>query len=233
MSEPCKHCGEYHSCTDLIDQQAKEKEFLQNQSSELAKEVMYFQEQNGQLAKEKAELEKCLIVEQEHNLMLEEKQSEPVAWKQIRTELNNEGDVIGEFSDIRLNVGWEELPHNTPLYTTPQKYCPSENNAAYEKGFIDGMAKQRDSSIDRALNNGIIGQIGDNLIHDLVHRTPQTRQGLKSFEDWDNPVEEATQLSDEEIEEIYQNVIRQPNFMMLGDTIRFARAIEAKLRGEK
>ena len=22
MNEPCKHCGEYHSCTDLIDKQA-------------------------------------------------------------------------------------------------------------------------------------------------------------------------------------------------------------------
>jgi hypothetical protein len=32
---------------------------------------------------------------------------------------------------------------------TPQKYCPSENNEAYEKGFIDGMAKQRESSVDK------------------------------------------------------------------------------------
>jgi hypothetical protein len=29
------------------------------------------------------------------------------------------------------------------------KYCPSEDNAAYEKGFIDGMAKQRDSAVQR------------------------------------------------------------------------------------
>ena len=32
-------------------------------------------------------------------------------------------------------------------------------------------------------------------------------------------------LSDEEIEKIYQEVVKQPNFMMLGDTQRFARAI--------
>jgi hypothetical protein len=35
-------------------------------------------------------------------------------------------------------------------------------------------------------------------------------------------------LTDEEIEKIYQEVVKQPNFMMLGDTQRFARAIEEK-----
>ena len=70
-----------------------------------------------------------------------------------------------------------------PLYTTPQKYCPTENNAAYEKGVIDGMAKQRQSRVD-----GIIGQIGDSPIHDLVHRTtPQIKE-----------------LSDEEILNLYK-----------------------------
>ena len=41
-----------------------------------------------------------------------------------------------------------------PLYTSPQKYCPSENNEAYEKGFIDGMAKQRDSAVQRFVEGG-------------------------------------------------------------------------------
>jgi len=41
-----------------------------------------------------------------------------------------------------------------PLYTKPQKYCPSENNEAYEKGFIDGMAKQRDSAVQRFVEGG-------------------------------------------------------------------------------
>ena len=40
----------------------------------------------------------------------------------------------------------------TALYTAPQKYCPSENNTAYEKGFVEGMAKQTHSSVDRAVN---------------------------------------------------------------------------------
>jgi hypothetical protein len=32
-----------------------------------------------------------------------------------------------------------------------QKYCPLENNEAYEKGFIDGMAKQRDSRVQQVV----------------------------------------------------------------------------------
>ena len=38
-----------------------------------------------------------------------------------------------------------------PLYTHPAKYCPSENNAAYEKGFIDGMVKMTESAVHRAV----------------------------------------------------------------------------------
>jgi hypothetical protein len=43
-------------------------------------------------------------------------------------------------------------PVGTKLYIAPQKYCSSENNAAYEKGFVEGMAKQMHSSVDRAVN---------------------------------------------------------------------------------
>jgi len=35
------------------------------------------------------------------------------------------------------------------LKKAPIKYCPSEDNAAYEKGFIDGMSNQRDSAVQR------------------------------------------------------------------------------------
>ncbi len=45
-----------------------------------------------------------------------------------------------------------QTDYDIPLYTAPQKYCPSENNAAYEKGFVEGMAKQMHSSVDRAVN---------------------------------------------------------------------------------
>ena len=42
-----------------------------------------------------------------------------------------------------------QFKSDIPLYVKPQKYCPSENNEAYEKGFIDGMAKQRDSKVQQ------------------------------------------------------------------------------------
>ena len=38
----------------------------------------------------------------------------------------------------------------------------------------------------------------------------------------------AKTLTDEEIEKVFEETIRQPNFMMLGDTQRFARAILRK-----
>ena len=96
------------------------------------------------------------------------------------------------------------------LEKTPTKYCPSEHNEAYEKGFIDGMAKQRESSVDRFINsnNGIIGKIGDSPIHDLVHRsTPQIKE-----------------LSDEEINKTYLELANSK----WGWQIDFARAILKK-----
>jgi len=88
--------------------------------------------------------------------------------------LRQQADRIAELEkELYFKNYYEELP-DTPvgIYTTPQKYCPTENNAAYEKGVIDGMAKQRESRVD-----GIIGQIGDSPIHDLVHRTtPQIKE---------------------------------------------------------
>ena len=42
------------------------------------------------------------------------------------------------------------------------------------------------------------------------------------------PLYTQRELTDEEIEEVFQENIRQPNFMMLGDTQRFARAILKK-----
>jgi CDGSH-type Zn-finger protein len=51
-------------------------------------------------------------------------------------------------------INWKADPMSIdgqPLYLQPQKYCPSENNEAYEKGFIDGMAKMTESAVHRAV----------------------------------------------------------------------------------
>ena len=66
---------------------------------------------------------------------------EPVAWM-----MPEYGDVLS--ASVVDGTGI----YSIPLYTAPQKYCPSENNAAYEKGFVEGMAKQMHSSVDRAVN---------------------------------------------------------------------------------
>ena len=54
---------------------------------------------------------------------------------------------------------------------------------------------------------------------------------LPTLEEWRlicTMVKQQRELTDEEIEEVFQENIRQPNFMMLGDTQRFARAILKK-----
>ena len=79
--------------------------------------------------------------------------SEPVGWigyqdDRLVSFLQNLQQV-NQFLDATNPTG-----QVIPLYTKPQKYCPSENNEAYEKGFIDGMAKQRDSAVQRFVEGG-------------------------------------------------------------------------------
>ena len=96
-----------------------------------------------------------------------DKQGEPVAWMMQSREIDGSYYLTHEKPTREQKISHQEIP----LYTAPQTYCPSENNEAYEKGFIDGMQKQMQSRVD-----GIIGRIGDSPIHDLVHRTnPQTK----------------------------------------------------------
>ena len=67
--------------------------------------------------------------------------TEPVAWAR-------EDGVIAFFEKPEVDKqGFKWFP----LYTHPAKYCPSENNEAYEKGFIDGMAKMTESAVHRAV----------------------------------------------------------------------------------
>jgi hypothetical protein len=70
----------------------------------------------------------------------QEIEQEPVAWidpKELDMDVS---------TSVTKNKTFDK---DIPLYTKPQKYCPSENNEAYEKGFIDGMAKQRDSRVQQ------------------------------------------------------------------------------------
>jgi len=51
-----------------------------------------------------------------------------------------------------------------PVYTHPVKYCPSENNADYEKGFIDGMAKMTESAVHCAVEGMAVKELTDEEI---------------------------------------------------------------------
>jgi hypothetical protein len=67
--------------------------------------------------------------------------NEPTAW------IRDDG-VIAFYPKIEVDSqGFKWFP----LYLQPQKYCPSEDNAAYEKGVIDGMAKMTESVVHRAV----------------------------------------------------------------------------------
>jgi hypothetical protein len=70
--------------------------------------------------------------------------NEPVAWAMFKD--NTFMDAIHPDEHTRFEGGY-----TIPLYTHPAKYCPSENNEAYEKGFIDGMAKMTESAVHRAV----------------------------------------------------------------------------------
>ena len=59
-----------------------------------------------------------------------------------------------------------------PLYTHPAKYCPSENNEAYEKGFIDGMAKMTESAVHRAVEGMSAKTLTDDEIRILINEVP-------------------------------------------------------------
>jgi hypothetical protein len=55
-----------------------------------------------------------------------------------------------------------------PLYLQPQKYCPSEENDAYEKGFIEGMAKMTESAVHRAVEGVAVKELTDEEIYEIA-----------------------------------------------------------------
>ena len=75
------------------------------------------------------------------------------------TRMNNEPVAWIDPKELDMDVSTsvtknKQFESDIPLYVQPQKYCPSENNEAYEKGFIEGMAKQRDSKVQQMVEGG-------------------------------------------------------------------------------
>jgi hypothetical protein len=74
-----------------------------------------------QQADQIAELEHCLIVEQEHNEMLEKDNDEPVAWLMVDREDGNRHIQMG------IPTRDEKVSHQLyPLYTRPSKQLSDE-----------------------------------------------------------------------------------------------------------
>ena len=88
--------------------------------------------------------------------------NEPVAWAMFKE--NTFMDAIHPDEHTRFEGGY-----SIPLYTHPAKYCPSENNEAYEKGFIDGMAKMTESAVHRAVEGMSAKTLTDEEIQEVAH----------------------------------------------------------------
>ena len=100
--------------------------------------------------------------------------NEPVAWAMFKE--NTFMDAIHPDEHTRFEGGY-----SIPLYTHPAKYCPSENNEAYEKGFIDGMAKMTESAVHRAVEGMSAKTLTDQEIIAIAN------QCLVGATAWHNP----------------------------------------------
>jgi hypothetical protein len=75
----------------------------------------------------------------------------------------------------------QDNPIAIPLYTNPVKYCPPEDNAAYEKGFIDGMAQMTESAVHRAVEGMASKELTDEEIYQLAEYYGVNNSGTLDF----------------------------------------------------
>jgi len=145
---------------------------------------------------------------------LAEPEQEPVAWV-------SESESTKQFVEGRPRRVWWECNTGVgqPFYTAPQKYCPSENNEAYEKGFFDGMAEQMHSSEDCAVNAMAKPEQEPQMI--------QIKDGQLSYikKPW-------VGLTDEQLSETYNDLYTKytRDNVNIADFILIVRTIEAQLK---
>ena len=132
--------------------------------------------------------------------------NEPVAWIDPK-----ELDMAVSTSVTKT----KQFDGDIPLYVKPQKYCPLENNEAYEKGFIDGMAKQRDSKVQQMVE-GYTHAVKEQ--DESFDRTASHMAG--------EYVSYKAELTDEEIIKVYEDMLGVASAK--GSAIDFARAILRK-----
>jgi hypothetical protein len=101
--------------------------------------------------------------------------NEPVAW------MYEKPNGASKLSFVKEKMLWEDMTEN-PLYAHPAKYCPSENNEAYEKGFIDGMAKMTESAVHRAVVGMAVKELTDEEINtEMLAYLNSKTMGLEDF----------------------------------------------------
>jgi hypothetical protein len=156
-SEYSQHANKKLALQKLEAKLAKPEQdwdLLAKTQESLREHMARIKELEAQLAKQKA-LDKKADNARDLGLDYEPEQT-PVAWATFDGEGNydyrNYEDNKNYRDEFIERNGTKYASWVMPLYAAPQKYCPSENNATYEKGFVDGMAKQMHSSVDRAVN---------------------------------------------------------------------------------
>jgi hypothetical protein len=87
----------------------------------------------------------------------EKEMSEPVAY------INVEKRELEWATLIKWETPTVVKMDKVPLYAAPQKYAPSENNRAYERGYIDGQQKQIELAVHKAVK-----RMGERDWHELT-----------------------------------------------------------------
>jgi hypothetical protein len=98
--------------------------------------------------------------------------NEPVAWIDPR-----ELDMAVSTSVTKH----KQFDTDIPLYAQPKKYCPSEDNAAYEKGFVDGMGQMIESAVHRAVEGMSAKTLTDEEIRHLQAQCHLKNVGYDTF----------------------------------------------------
>jgi hypothetical protein len=121
--------------------------------------------------------------------------NEPVAWISVLGI-----DHIGQkFTDVRVSLTKTDVA-DIPLYTHPAKYCPLENNAAYEKGVIDGMSRMTESAVHQAVQGLVTDDVKRYqwLRNEYAHgRETYLAEGIPSGEMLDEYIDEQLRKAQE------------------------------------
>jgi hypothetical protein len=97
-------------------------------------------------------------------------QPEPVAY------INVEERKLEWATPIKWETPTVAKMGKVPLYAAPQTYAPSENNLAYERGYIDGQQKKIELAVHKAVK-----RVSEREWHELTDREIATIKNKYEF----------------------------------------------------